>query len=231
MSLTKVTSRVLDILAEDLKFQTPAPGIWLDETNGATPKGALIQLNDNMLRIARRAANFGAFESTVVNINIMAPGNTVLVNANGTLTVAEGFVGVSDASNPIAGVIGEHVIASVFSTAPVALTNNVVTIVATINLTAGDWDIDGSISVDHGAATVTLLTGGISTSPTAFLSSSSSIYSAVRLTTTTTTNGVAIPRFRLNTNAASTPVYLLVRSTFSAGTSDAYGHISARRVR
>jgi len=51
-----------------------------------------------------------------------------------------------------------------------------------------------------------------------------------KLTTTSSTDGITLPRKRLSL-AATTTVYLVADSTFSAGTVSAYGVITARRVR
>lgn len=230
MSLTKVTSRVLDILTDVPRIQGPLPGIWFDETDGATPKGALMQIDNNMLRIARRAANFGAFEATIVNIHMLAPGNALLINVDGTVSINNGVVGTVSTSAPIAGVIGEIQSSNVFTPGS-GITNNVIEAVAQISLTPGDWDVDGVISVLYTSATVTELAGAISTTGSNnFPSSAHTAYSGVNRTTSTFNNSVAIPRVRVSISATTT-VYLNVRSLFSAGTASAFGHIYARRCR
>lgn len=68
------------------------PGVWLHATNtAANPaiKDAFFVLVDNVLTIQRRAnAHGGAFEASPVSFNILAPLDSVVLDATGLLTVS-----------------------------------------------------------------------------------------------------------------------------------------------
>jgi hypothetical protein len=104
--------------------------------------------------------------------------------------------------------------------------------VASISLTAGDWDVSGIVTyVAAGGTTITGQSAGISTT--------SATFAAANTGTSTTFNytnpvgfGSAIPTNPTRINITSTTtVYLLAQATFSGGTATANGFIRARRVR
>jgi hypothetical protein len=102
-----------------------------------------------------------------------------------------------------------------------------------ITLTAGDWDVWGSITAALNGATLTI--GSICAITTTAGNNSAGIVdgdTASRGTnqtaTASVTHGVAI---RMKLSAASTTVYLKYRQDYSAGTPQAAGFIRARRRR
>lgn len=143
------------------------------------------------------------------------------------------------ADNAAAGVVGEFITATVPVGSAVALTTGVAANVTSISLTAGDWDVSGTI--DHNIAATTSLTqinsgislttaalapqtggAGLGTDPTLTLS-----YAAM-------VPGLGIvqgtPLVRVSVSATTT-VYLVAQDTFTLSTISAYGTIRARRVR
>jgi hypothetical protein len=143
-----------------------------------------------------------------------------------TLTPADvraASTGVVDGSDVAAGQIGEY-LAVVGSS--VGLSTVTAASCATINLTAGDWDVWGFVaySFSVGASTIA-----------ATLNTSIAIginYSSLQLTTQGFSSSMQFPavmqRFSIS---ALTPVYMIAYANFTSGTATAIGHIFARRVR
>jgi hypothetical protein len=132
--------------------------------------------------------------------------------------VAAATTGVTDGSDATAGAPGEYMTAT---SGGVSLTNNTNATVATLNLTAGDWDVSGSVSFSAGAGTHTSFGAGLDT--IIILNQSSFPTGAI-------TQGIGVPRKRYNVSAA-TAVHLVAVATFSSGTVTVQGTASARRMR
>ncbi len=140
------------------------------------------------------------------------------------------IVGTATNDSATAGNLGEFVSSLVASGAPVALTTATAANVASISLTAGDWDVSGNINFAATAATTTATEGGISSASATLPSDGTEVYSGVIGTLASGTDGVTLPRKRFSLSGTTT-VYLVGQSTFSAGTVGAFGGITARRVR
>lgn len=145
--------------------------------------------------------------------------------------------GTTTNDSAAAGYIGEVLTATVASGAAVSLTTATAADVTTLSLTAGDWDVDGSIDYTLGAASTTVLAAGISatanTLPTqaggSGIGTDPLTTNSVVLTTNTgTCNARVHTRISL---AATTTIHLVASATFSAGTVAAFGTITARRAR
>jgi hypothetical protein len=143
-----------------------------------------------------------------------------------TLTPADvraASTGVVDGSNAAAGQIGEFLSAS---GGPVALTTGAIASAATLNLTAGDWDVWPVISFSPSGQQLSQFIAAVNTA----LNLTGINY--FNLTTGAILGGGNIPgpvtRFSF---AATTPVYALAQTQFASGTCNAYGWIYARRVR
>lgn len=140
--------------------------------------------------------------------------------------------GNSDGKAAPAGSLGESISSSLSSVNAITLTTATWADVASIFLTAGDWDVSGIVN-HNGTLTGTLIAAGISS--TAGNSTTGLVLgdNYVTLPTVPTAAGDAslhIPSFRINTTIATT-YYLKAQATFTVGTSKAYGRISARRAR
>lgn len=142
--------------------------------------------------------------------------------------------GVNDATDAAAGSIGELLTTVVASGAAVSVTTATAVDIATLALTAGDWDIYGAIVfVGSGttSAAATPWLAGISTTlntqPTSLDQRGSE---DVVITTTSVTVCVQAPFQRMTVSSATT-LHLVATGTFSAGTMTAYGRLIARRAR
>jgi hypothetical protein len=118
----------------------------------------------------------------------------------------------------------------VASGSPVALTTATSANITSISLTAGDWDVEGNINFAGASATYTGASAGISTTSVTVPTDGTEVFSGAQFTVLTATDGVSVPRKRINVTSTTT-VYLIGRATFSAGTVGAYGSITARRIR
>lgn len=153
--------------------------------------------------------------------------------ATGYVTIPA-LVGSATNDNAAAGNIGESIESSIPNASKVSLTTGTPANVTSISLTAGDWDVSGMVQFDGGGTTtLTALQAGINT-VSASLGFTQGRYAALPLAGNA--GGLAyLPtltmmptRFSL---AATTTIYLVAQATFGASTCQAYGRISARRMR
>lgn len=184
--------------------------------------------NSGTLTLATGAAGTGASANGTVGSIVLSPGgSTTVLTAN---TDGVSFKGTIAVGNATAGNVGEFVSSLVAVGSPVALTTATAANVTSISLTAGDWDVDGNINFSASSATVTGTSGGITATSATVPTDGSEVYSGVQVTLLSETDSVTIPRKRINVNSTTT-VYLVGKSTFSAGSVGAFGSINARRVR
>jgi len=155
-----------------------------------------------------------------------------LGNAN-TWTGIQQLPGVTDGSNATSGYLGEYTSDYKDGTSAVSLTTSTDTDVVQITLTDGDWDVEAIASFSFGS---TIISPGIA----AYLSTTSAVspgsdgsegyfpdYGGV----TVKGNGSVAINKRFSVTGGSITVYLVVNAGFVSGTVDAFGGITARRVR
>lgn len=136
-----------------------------------------------------------------------------------------GITGTVAGTAAATGIVGEFI--GYASPSATNLVSGTLTSIASVSLSAGEWDIEGSLqTVLTGSASA--LSFGISTSATAL---PSNWYEQYAITTTvgagTTVRNGPIRRLRITT---ATTVYFIANVTFS-GTCSASGYIRATRVR
>lgn len=130
--------------------------------------------------------------------------------------------GVVDASNALAGSVGEVISSSIASGSATSLTNNVAKNVTSISLTAGDWDVFGNVTfISSGGTAVTQAWTSLTSATAPDLS--------LRVEGAGT-SGLSTPYMRVNVNTTTT-VYLSCAANITSGTCTACGNIYARRVR
>jgi hypothetical protein len=142
-------------------------------------------------------------------------------------------LGTTTNDNATAGYVGEFVTSTVDVGSAVALTSGVTANVASISLTAGDWDVRGQIDYRAGATTsITILKQGANTTSATLGSQdtyTTNVFADV-IPTAVNDIGNAFGQQRISI-ASTTTVYLVASATFTLSTLSAYGTISARRVR
>lgn len=140
--------------------------------------------------------------------------------------------GVTDGSDAAAGAIGEYISANA-AAGTAGLAFGIPTNVASISLTAGDWDVSGLVHFTAGAANLAVISAWVNDVSAASPALSSGGYASLQHATngfysTGTVLGVTYRRF---SSASSKTIYLGAQATFASGTASAGGFISARRVR
>jgi hypothetical protein len=171
----------------------------------------------------------GGHVGAVAGVVVLGP--TLIDNAN-TLDAIQ-VLGTTTNSSAAAGFVGEYILSTVLVGSAIALTTATPANVTSISLTAGDWDVWGSVAFNPGASTtITVESGGIGiTSATLPISPGAGAYASVSATFTTgagDTLPVGMTRLSL---AAPTTVYLVAQASFAVSTMGAYGFIGARRRR
>jgi len=132
-------------------------------------------------------------------------------------TLATVHAGVTDGSDAAAGQIGEYMTAT---GGPVALVSGSVANVASLALTAGDWDVSGNVQFSAGAGTHTYFGAGITAVDT---------LTAATFPTTALAQAISPATRRVNVTATTT-TWLVAEASF-AGTVTVTGTIRARRAR
>jgi len=154
-----------------------------------------------------------------------------IVQGGVTLKAAMGL-GTATNDNASAGQIGEYISSTVAAPGS-ALTTTTTLNVTSISLTAGDWDVSGTVGFRFGATTsYTNLVGGSSLT-TATIGAQGSFFdyeTAANVPTATSDATFVIPTFRVSI-AITTTIFLIAQATFTVSTISAFGLISARRVR
>ena len=166
-------------------------------------------------------------------------GDVTVTQSGNSLTVAGGnliFPGTSTNDSASAGQVGEIVESTVLTGSAVALTTATPANVTSIELTAGDWDVWGSVWFSPVTSTsITVEAGAISTTSATLPTSPGGgarfnfIHAAV-VPGNGALWGWPIGQTRISV-ASTTTVYLIAQATFTAAALSAYGYIGARRVR
>lgn len=145
-----------------------------------------------------------------------------------------GIIGTTTNNSANAGVVGEYISSIVLSGSSIALTSGTPSNVTSISLTAGDWDVDGTIWFLGGAATtITNLSSAVNNTSATIPGgpSDSKSVTTLALTFTGGTNANVINTGVARASIASTTSYFLVAQGAFTSTLNAYGIIRARRIR
>lgn len=147
-----------------------------------------------------------------------------------TFSSTSGYIGTTTNNNAAAGSVGEFLNAT---SAGGTLTSTVTSNITSVSLTAGDWDVCGTVILSlQGGTTSTLQRCGIS--------STSATYGTIgaennTIITNTSLLGAISLVFNLGpmrfSLGSTTTVYLLGSATFAVSGIDYSGFIGARRVR
>jgi len=164
--------------------------------------------------------NYNAYAPTLTGTGATGTWNINVTGTAATATTALAVTGVTDGSNAAAGKVGE-VITNSGTVSPAASTSINVT---SVTLTAGDWDVEGSVWLNNGVAAFTQ-TSSLSTSSAANAAVPYISFGYTPATAPTIAGPVPMQRLSIT---GSTPVYLVTNMSV-AGT--ATGVIIARRRR
>jgi hypothetical protein len=138
--------------------------------------------------------------------------------------------GTTTNDNAAAGYLGEYVESVIASGSAVSLSNATAANIASISLTAGDWDVTGVLDFVLTGATSTDYKAGVSATSATFGGQDSFVNFPFLTTLLSDTLGLMLPAVRFSLTTTTT-AFLVAQATFSAGTTAGYGTIRARRVR
>lgn len=153
-----------------------------------------------------------------------------------------GIVGTTTNDNAAAGKVGEVISASVVRSSAITVTSGSTLNIVSISLTAGDWDVRATITIEPaGTTAVTNFTPAISTTSVT-LPGADTIgvpdstgqirmdvnYPTGYVPTSVISQGIPSTRVSIST---TTTYYLVLRSNFSVSTETTYGSLVGRRVR
>ena len=146
-----------------------------------------------------------------------------------TTTQLGGTIQGSTTANPPSGFLGEQIIATVASGSPVALTDGITSNVTSIALTPGVWDISGVVSFLADAVTGTAFVASLSATSATNGTVGDNRVDSPYPPTASNNMTLTIPSYRVLTSSAIN-YYLVAFASFSVGTVNVCGRISATRV-
>jgi hypothetical protein len=149
-----------------------------------------------------------------------------IARATGIVAMPDGVAGIANGSDAAAGVVGEYLTnhVAIAISAPVSGTYYTMT---SVSLSAGDWDVWGSVQANNGTQTAVIYQGGISTSATV-LTGDSSVGAGNSISSTAQ---FPVVQQRISLSVAAS-VYLVAAADYSGAVPTSIGgSIYARRVR
>jgi hypothetical protein len=151
-------------------------------------------------------------------------------------STTKGIQGTAAADSAQAGSVGEVITATVATASAISLTSVTSANVTSIALTAGDWDVWGSVAFTL-ASTTTMgyLSAGINTTTGTLPLNNAGVVTRAGAGTNavidvTVDSVLTVMPIRINISAGAT-AYLVARAKFGTATCKAYGTIYARRHR
>lgn len=158
---------------------------------------------------------------------------TAFVAGNFQKTITPGQTpGTTTNDSATAGNVGQYLFTNVPISSAVTLLNITPANIASLSLTAGDWDVWGSVITNPNASTTTsFVAAGLTTSSATLPTPPNSGGFAVSGPAATGAQ-IALPAGMMRLSLASTTtVYLVAEVFFSISTMSAFGFIGARRMR
>lgn len=167
--------------------------------------------------------------------SVTASSSTLTTLTVSTITISCsscGIVGVKDGSNAYTGNYGEYISSAAQSGTYNSAGNNVWTNIASISLTAGDWDLMGTVRpTTWGSATTRVLAAISINSGNTTTDHVASVNFVEGTVSSASFGSLTIPRYRLSLTSTTT-IYLKFNFVFT-GTTPAMGDgsVTARRIR
>jgi hypothetical protein len=208
------------------KFQIPVTATSYNGLTLTTTTGTFTLSNSKVLTVSNTLTFSGTDSSSVA---FGAGGTIGAVGYSATGQVA----GTATNDDAAAGKVGEYAFSQVLVGSAVSMTTATDTNITSMSLTAGDWDVSGTVATSVAAGTTTTIVQGWVTTTSATLPTSpaegglnkyaSSIPAGQNVVLPTGTR-----RFSLS---GTTTIYLGARATFATDVLSGYGYLRARRVR
>lgn len=163
-------------------------------------------------------------------LNLQSGGTTIAtISSNGLISK-----GVTDGSNASSGYVGEYIVSTV-ATPGITLSGSTAANVTSISLTAGDWDVTGSVYYIGSGTTSTLnwIMCNVQTTSASLGAGTVGMFIQTPLNSgvwTQADNGGLCGPNRISLTTTTT-IYLVTRAGYTGGTIQCYGQVRARRVR
>ena len=174
--------------------------------------------------------------NSIASTAIAAYTSAPVVNSIGFATTS-GVIGTTTNDSAAAGSVGEIISSTLQSNASITLSTGVPANVTSISLSAGDWDVWGTLCLTQPSGGGNVTTSSVS----GYITPNSGVnpaapnaggYCGYPYSATSLAGNIAFPVGQIRQSlAAPTVVYLGTQVGFSLATAQAYGYIAGRRVR
>lgn len=174
-----------------------------------------------------------ATTDTLTNKTLDSAGTGNVLKVSGVTVSAGQFPGTTTNDNATAGNIGEYSSSSVVSGSAISLTTNTPVNLASLSLTAGDWDVWCHVLFTAaGTTNITQLAGSISTTSATLNTAPTNFSQFTYPSSVIGASNTMVPdvRTRISINATTT-IFCVAQATFTVSTLTTWGSIQARRVR
>jgi hypothetical protein len=210
-------------------------GANADTSDGTISNAIAIGLN--VTASASNQIKIGNSSHVSLVLPALAVTGLASLTASGVITANGQLIGKGTATNDdaAAGYLGEQVESEIASGSAVSLVNGTAKDVATISLTAGDWDVEGDICLHPAATTVLIAAAGwIGTTANTYpgLPNKGATARVLFPSGFVPNDEVTVSGFRRRLSlSGTTTISLGAIGYFTTSSLTAYGYIRARRVR
>jgi hypothetical protein len=206
-------------------------------TNRATRLG--VGGTGDVLLISGGVPAWGSVSGTGTVTSVAVSGGTTgfttsggPITGSGTITIGGHLLGTTTNDDAAAGYVGEYISETRAFGSAVSLTSTVAADVASISLTAGDWDVNGNVGfAGSSSAAINAITWISTVSATRPSPPNAGGYNSSAPNSSSVSGLVIITGTIRLSLATTTTVYLGAYSNFGSGTVTSYGFIGARRAR
>lgn len=163
-----------------------------------------------------------------------ATGNPTFVSVAFSPTTG-GIVGTATNDSAGAGTVGQFINSVILTGSAVALTTNTAANITSISLSAGDWDVWGTLWLAPAAGTITTTIAVAVSQTTGTMPTTPAIGTSIQMIRGLSTAATEVcileaPTTRISIGGTTT-IYLVAYVTFTTSTMGGYGSLCARRVR